>query len=127
MGKSSTSDRGAKRIQCELLCLLVNCGGTGFAIDIQGYKHTYFNSELYFAGVYLFNPRDTNGVSTFRRAPGEHVMSVTGQYLYRVGIGHAVPKVRGLAVSIGGRMEGLAVIPDPIREDLWRASIELPA
>ena len=84
-------------------------GGTGFAIDLQGYKRTYFNSELYFSGVYLFNPRNTNGVSTFRRAAGEQVMSVTDQYLYRGGIGHGVPWIRGLAVSIGGRIEGVPV------------------
>lgn len=84
-------------------------GGTGFALDIQAYKRTYFNSQLYFAGVYLFNPRNTTGVSTFRRRPGEQVMSVSDQYLYRGGIGHSVPKVRGLAVSIGGRIEGVPV------------------
>jgi hypothetical protein len=82
-------------------------GGMGFAIDIQECHRTYFQSELYFAVVYLFNPRDTNGVSTFRRAPGEQVMSVTDQYLHGGGIGHAVPKVRGLAASIGGRIEGV--------------------
>src|SRR5439155_9026211 len=54
-------------------------GGTGFAIDIGAYKRTYFNSELYFAGVYLFNPRDTNGVSSCRSRPGETVLSVTDQ------------------------------------------------
>jgi hypothetical protein len=84
-------------------------GGTGFAIDIQGYKHSYFQTELYFAGVYLFNPRDTNGVSTFRKANGETVMSVTDQYLFRGGIGHRIPKVRGLAASVGGRIEGVPV------------------
>lgn len=84
-------------------------GGTGFAVDIQAYKRVYFNTELYFAGVYLFNPRNTNGVSTFRRANGEQVMSVADQYLYRGGIGHAVPKIRGLAASIGGRIEGVPV------------------
>jgi len=84
-------------------------GGAGFALDVQAYRRTYFNSELYFAGVYLFNPRNTNGVSTFRLRPGEQVMSVTDQYLYRGGIAHAVPKVRGLAVSIGGRIEGVPV------------------
>ncbi|MCC6343102.1 MAG: hypothetical protein IT166_12940 [Bryobacterales bacterium] len=91
-------------------------GGTGFAVDLQAYKRTYFNSELYFAGVYLFNPRDTNGVSTFRRARGEEVMSVADQYLFRGGVGHAVPKIRGLAVSIGGRIEGV-----PVRDALGGA------
>ena len=36
-------------------------------------------------------------------------MSVTDQYLFRGGIGHAVPKVRGLAMSVGGRIEGVPV------------------
>jgi hypothetical protein len=84
-------------------------GGTGFSIDIQGFKRVKYRSELYFAGVYLFNPRDTNGVSTFRRANGETVMSVTDQYLFRGGIGRALPKIRGLAASIGGRIEGVPV------------------
>src|SRR5439155_8688365 len=92
-------------------------GGTGFAIDIGAYKRTYFNSELYFAGVYLFNPRDTNGVSSFRSRPGETVLSVTDQYLFRGGIGHAIPRVRGLAMSIGGRIEGV-----PVRDAFGRAN-----
>ena len=59
--------------------------------------------------MYLFNPRDTNGVTTNRPRPGEQVMSVTDQYLYRGGIGHSVPKIRGLAMSFGGRIEGVPV------------------
>lgn len=50
-------------------------GGTGFTIDLQGYKPSYRNTELYFAGVYLFNSRNTNGISSFRRLPGEQVLS----------------------------------------------------
>jgi hypothetical protein len=84
-------------------------GGTGFAVDLQAYKRIPFQSELYFAGLHLFNPRNTNGVSTFRGARGEQVMSVTDQYLYRGGIGRPVPKIRGLAVSFGGRIEGVPV------------------
>lgn len=84
-------------------------GGTGFAVDIQAFKRTSFRTELYFAGLYLFNPRNTNGVSTFRTRPGEQVMSVPDQYLYRGGISYAVPKIRGMAVTFGGRMEGVPV------------------
>ncbi len=84
-------------------------GGTGFAIDLQAYKRIPLQSELYFAGLYLFNPRNTNGVSTFRNGRGEGVMSVTDQYMYRGGIGRPVPKIRGLAVSFGGRIEGVPV------------------
>ena len=84
-------------------------GGTGFAIDLQAFKRTSFRTELYFTGAYLFNPRDTNGVATFRTRPGETVYSVTDQYLWRGGLSYAVPHVRGLALSFGGRMEGVPV------------------
>lgn len=84
-------------------------GGTGFAVDLQAFKRTSFRTELYFTGVYLFNPRNTNGVSTFRTRSGEREMSVTDQYLYRGGMSYAVPKARGMAVTFGGRMEGVPV------------------
>ena len=84
-------------------------GGTGFSLDLQAYKPFYGRTMLYFSGSYLFNPRDTNGVSTFRGARGEQVMSVADQYLYRGGVSRAVPKIRGLVATIGGRMEGVPV------------------
>ncbi len=36
-------------------------------------------------------------------------MSVSDQYLVRGGFSHAVPKLRGLFVTFGGRMEGVPV------------------
>jgi hypothetical protein len=84
-------------------------GRVGFSLDIQAFHPLPFGFMAYFTGVYLFNPADTNGVSTFRRAKGEDVMSVTDQYLYRGGISRAVPGVRGLAITFGGRMEGVPV------------------
>lgn len=82
-------------------------GGTGFTVDIQAYKPTVLNSTLYFSGVYLFNPRNTNGVSTFRTRPGEEVLSVSDQYLFRGGLSHGFPRVRSLVVTFGGRIEGV--------------------
>jgi len=84
-------------------------GGWGFALETSGYQRTYFRSMLYYSGSYLFNFKGTSGVPTFRRAPGEQVMSVADQYLYRGGISHAIPAVKGLAVTFGGRMEGVPV------------------
>src|SRR5438128_10258174 len=72
---------------------------------------------VYFTGSYLFNPRDTNGVATFRTRPGETVMSVSDQYLVRGGIARAVPKVRGLVVTFGGRWEGV-----PVRDLLGKSN-----
>ena len=84
-------------------------GSWGFTLGSQAYKQTLFHTTAYFQGSWLFNPRDTNGVPTFRTAPGEQVMSVTDQYLFRGGLSRHVPRVRGLAGSFGGRMEGIPV------------------
>lgn len=103
----ATNARGESIIATADQSIQAGDGGTGLAIELQGFKRIPLQSELYFTGTYLFNPRDTNGVSTFRTAPGETVMSVSDQYLYRGGIGRPVPKIKGLAVSFGGRMEGV--------------------
>ena len=84
-------------------------GGWGLALETQSFKPTYFHTTLYSSGAYLFNFRGTNGVTTGRRQPGEQIMSVADQYLFRGGLSHKVPKIRGLFASIGGRMEGVPV------------------
>ena len=84
-------------------------GGWGFVLDMQAYKPVKYGFMVYASGSYLFNPMDTNGVRTFRTRRGEDVMSVADQYLARAGVLHAIPKVPGLAVTFGGRMEGVPV------------------
>ncbi len=84
-------------------------GGTGFTVDLGGYKRVPLNTMVYGGAVWLFNPRNTNGVSTFRNARGEEVFSVSDQYLFRGGAGHSVPRIKGLAASFGVRMEGVPV------------------
>lgn len=112
-GKENSVDHGVFRGTRQLVTadqsIQAGDGGWGFAMEIQATKRTFFNSTLYFSGSYLFNPLDTNGVQTFRTAKGEEIMSVSDQYLYRGGISHAMPKVKRLFVSIGGRMEGVPV------------------
>ena len=84
-------------------------GTWGFTLGSQAYKNTYFHTVGYFQGSWLFSPADTNGVPTFRAAQLESVMSATDQYLFRAGLSRHVPKLRGLAASFGGRMEGIPV------------------
>ncbi|HMF63436.1 MAG TPA: hypothetical protein VK608_05055, partial [Edaphobacter sp.] len=84
-------------------------GGWGLSLGTQGYKSMWHRADAYYQAQYLFNPRNTNGVATFRSQPGQSVMSVTDQYLYRVGVTQGVPKVRGLAFSLGIRGEGVPV------------------
>jgi hypothetical protein len=84
-------------------------GSWGFNVGTQAYKSLWRRASVYAQATYLFNPRDTNGVATFRSQAGQGVMSVTDQYLYRGGVSQGVPKVRGLALSMGVRGEGVPV------------------
>ena len=81
-------------------------GGWGFTLDMQAFK-VVKRATLFVSGVYLFNPRDTNGVRTGRTNPYEAIMSVADQYLGRAGVVYPFPKVRGLAFSVGLRDEGV--------------------
>lgn len=80
-------------------------GGYGLVLDFQGYK-AIKRATLYASGVYLVNPRNTNGVPTGRR-PTEAVMSVADQYSYRAGVVLPFPKLNTLVWSIGVRGEGV--------------------
>jgi hypothetical protein len=87
-------------------------GTWGFNLATQAYRELYWHTAAYFTGSWLFSPQDTTGVLTFRGAPGEGVVSATDQYLWRGGFSRPVTGVRllrGLALSIGGRMEGVPV------------------
>jgi hypothetical protein len=84
-------------------------GGVGFVIDTQAHRPLWLRMLGYFSASYLFNPRDTNSVRTFRARRGEEIMSVSDQYLVRGGVARAVPKVPGLVVTFGGRWEGVPV------------------
>jgi hypothetical protein len=83
-------------------------GGYGFAVGTDMYKRVW-RTTLYGSGVYLFNPRNTNGVRTGRGRASEAIMSVSDQYLARAGVIFAVPKARGWSASAGFRMEGVPV------------------
>jgi hypothetical protein len=89
--------------------MMTGDGGTGFSVDISAYKRVPFNTMAYGAALWLFNPRNTNGVSTFRGGRGEETFSVADQYLLRAGFGHSVPKLKGVAGSFGMKMEGVPV------------------
>ena len=84
-------------------------GAWGFNLGTQAYKRLWHSASAYGQATYLFNPMDTNGVATFRSQPGQGVMSVTDQYLYRAGISQGMPKLRSLALSLGVRGEGVPV------------------
>jgi len=83
-------------------------GGFGVALSTDMYKRLW-KTTLYGSGIYLFNPRNTNGVRTGRGRASEAIMSVADQYLARAGVLVPVPKAPGWAASFGARLEGIPV------------------
>ncbi len=90
--------------------------GTGFALDYLAYKALPARFTLFSTGVYLFNPRNTYTATT----PGARTLSVPDQYLWRAGVGYAVPKFRGIALSVAMRDEGVPARDLIGREDGFR-------
>src|SRR5262249_33145470 len=77
--------------------------GVGLAIDYLAFKALPARLTLFSTGVYLFNPRNTYTATT----PAARALSVPDQYLFRGGLAYAVPKLRGISVSVAGRDEGV--------------------
>lgn len=86
-------------------------GGFGLIVDLSGYRQFGSRGDLagYVSGAYLINPEGTNGVHTFRSRPGEEIMSIADQYVLRTGLVASPASWKGLAVGLGGRIEGVAV------------------
>ena len=94
-------------------------GGTGIATQIEAFQKISNHLYTYFQGTYLFEPQDSNGTEYpigDVRIPGAGKLnkpfryeSVPDSYLGRGGVGIVLWPQYGLALTLGGRMEG---IPD---------------
>ncbi|MEP7321930.1 MAG: hypothetical protein ABI761_08420 [Saprospiraceae bacterium] len=76
-------------------------GSWGANVEIQGYQALIKNTALYFNGFYLFSPANINPLTN---------LSVPDQYAGRLGLNYSLLPKQGIAVSFGGRMEGLPAI-----------------
>lgn len=88
-------------------------GGFGVTLDFQFYQKLFDNLYFYGGGFYLINPREVNGVRTFRETlspilENESIMSVPDQYALRGGFSYALIST-GWGMSIGARYEGVPV------------------
>lgn len=88
-------------------------GGFGIGLDLQFYQQLAPKVFAYGSGFYLLNPRETNGVRTFRETlspvlQNEAIMSVPDQYAVRAGISYAIATT-GLSLALGARHEGVPV------------------
>jgi hypothetical protein len=84
-------------------------GGFGFSPEFDFSVKLSRKLGAYANGLYLFNPRNTNGVlrsnSLTNNIPNSNHFSVADQFLFRVGASFNVSKFQ---FSLGGRYEGVA-------------------
>jgi hypothetical protein len=89
-------------------------GGVGITLEMQAYKQLFENTSIYVGGFYMLNPRDTNQTRTYRETlratlSNEKYMSVPDQFMVRAGLAYALPAIKGLSATLGGRIEGVPV------------------
>ena len=73
-------------------------GGWGWSLETQGYYHLAGNWTAYGSAFYLFNPEGRVEATNF---------SIPDAYMARGGVEVALSSVPGLALSLGGRVEGV--------------------
>lgn len=73
-------------------------GGWGFYLGTEGFLAIAGNLSSYLQGFYLFNPREMVGETGY---------SVPDSYMGRIGFNYVVWPEQGLALSVGGRVEGV--------------------
>ncbi|WP_088342254.1 hypothetical protein [Robiginitalea sediminis] len=87
-------------------------GGFGITAELQFYRELSPSWFLFGGGFYLSNPRETNGVRTFRETlspilENEAIMSVPDQFSLRLGVSHVLSDA--LSASLGARYDGVPV------------------
>lgn len=84
-------------------------GGVGLIAELIYYRSLGANENTYafFTGSYLINPKDTNGVPTFRSRASEAIMSVPDTYVVRTGITRLLSQRIGMTGDLAFRAEGV--------------------
>ncbi|HST29793.1 MAG TPA: hypothetical protein VLK27_03015 [Chthoniobacterales bacterium] len=90
-------------------------GGVGIVTELSAFQKIYTNAFAYAQGIYLVNPRDSNGIQQPTGNEDFYTLgefgytfnSVPDQYLARAGAGYIVWSKYALALTVGGRVEGV--------------------
>ena len=87
-------------------------GGFGFTLDFQLYQKITNGLFGYASGFYLLNPRETNGIRTFRETlspvlENESIMAVPDQYSVRTGLSYSISPT--ISSSLGARFDCVPV------------------
>ncbi len=91
-------------------------GGWGFLVTLEAFK-SLGDFTLFGSGAYLFNPRgqnDTLSAPAFLNPAGPEAVpadfrynTVGDSYIARVGLGYPLAALRGVSLSVAGRIEGV--------------------
>jgi hypothetical protein len=106
---------GAKELRPVDQSIQLGDGGTGFTAEANAFYYFTHNFGVYGNFYYLSNPREQNGVRTYRETltpllANEAIMSVPDQYMARGGFNYLFGgSLHGLAVAAGMRLEGIPV------------------
>jgi hypothetical protein len=89
-------------------------GGTGITVEANTFYNFKNNLGVYGNFYYLINPREQNGVRTYRETltpalANEAICSVPDQYMARGGFNYSFKQIDGLTVAAGARLEGIPV------------------
>lgn len=82
-------------------------GGWGVLLEMRAFQQIWERTYFYAAGFYLMNPREKNNTEFF--ADPNVRLSVPDQYMGQVGVSYTVWPKYGLAMSLGGRIDGMPV------------------
>lgn len=105
---------GTKELRTVDQSIQLGDGGTGFTVEMNSFYNLRSDFSIYGNFYYLINPREQNGVRTYRETltpalANEAIMSVPDQYMARAGFNYNFRHLPGLALSAGARLEGIPV------------------
>ena len=105
---------GTKELRTVDQSIQLGDGGTGFTTEVNAYYNFKRNFGVYGNFYYLSNPREQNGVRTYRETlrktlANEAIASVPDQYMLRGGFNYAFNNAKGLSLALGAKLEGIPV------------------
>lgn len=102
---------GTKELRTVDQSIQLGDGGTGLTVELNAYQYFSRRFGVYGNFYYLINPREQNGVRTYRETltpalANEAISSVPDQFMARAGVNYMIRRFTG---SLGARLEGLPV------------------
>lgn len=89
-------------------------GGTGLTLELNSYYNFNHTLGVYGNFFYLSNPREQNGVRTYREtlSPAlynETICSVPDQFMAKGGVAYSFAGLKSLTALVGARIDGIPV------------------